>query len=200
MAADAAILAPHRRRLERAGIALSDAEVARLLDEALATFLPERPPADPARELPPGEIEALRRMGLEPAPTPDRGADPVARTAFEYAALVASSLTVPQAAARLRVDGSRVRQRLAERSLYGIRLPSGWRLPLFQFTEDGLVPGVGRVLPQLDPELHPVEVASWFATPDSDLFFDDEETPVSPLDWLRTGRPPGRVAELAAEQ
>jgi hypothetical protein len=43
-------------------------------------------------------------------------------------------------------------------------------------------------------------VAAWFATPDSDLFFDEEETPVSPPDWLRTGRPPARVAELAAEQ
>ncbi len=107
---------------------------------------------------------------------------------------------MPEVARLLGVDDSRVRQRLTKRSLYGIKLPDGWRLPAFQFDParpGRLVPGIGRVLPRLDPALHPVAVYRWFTLPNVDLVLDD--TPVSPLDWLRSGGDPTEVAALAAD-
>src|SRR5436190_17506279 len=113
---------------ERFGIHLTSAELDSLLDEAVARILPAAPPAAPGRDLPPAEAAALERGGLSLAPVELGAADPLARTAAEYAALLATALNVPLAARRLQVDDSRVRQRLADRSLYGIKLSSGWRL------------------------------------------------------------------------
>jgi len=104
-----------------------------------------------------------------------------------------------EAAARLGVDASRVRHRLAERTLYGIRGRSGWRLPAFQFADKGIVPGIDRVLPRLPPALDPLGTVNWFLLPHPDLYdpADADEAPVSPLDWLRAGRDPRPVGELA---
>jgi hypothetical protein len=110
---------------------------------------------------------------------------------------------VAQAAGHLGVAESRVRQRLGERTLYGIKRPGGWRLPRFQFTtrvtERGTVPGIERVLPRLAPDLHPLEVVGWLTTPNPDLTVGEEERPVSPLDWLTAGLSPAAVADLAED-
>lgn len=89
-----------------------------------------------------------------------------------------------------------MRQRLAARTLYGIKRGRDWLLPAFQFTEAGAVPQLGAVLPRLQPDLHPVAVANWFTQPSPDLLLEGE--PVSPRDWLRSGGAPGPVAALAA--
>ena len=65
-----------------------------------------------------------------------------AQAAAAYQHLRATSLGVEEAARRLGVNPSRVRQRLAERSLYGLKDGSTWLLPAFQFLAEGLVPGV----------------------------------------------------------
>jgi hypothetical protein len=189
---------------ERLGLHVDEDEFEELLDEALRLFLPERAPRPAQADLTEREAAALAAAGL----TFDRraaGADsPVARTAAEFAALLASALTVPQAAARLDVEPSRVRQRLAEHTLYGIKLKAGWRLPLFQFADrgthgtHGTVPNFAVVAPRLFG-VHPVAVARWFTSPHVDLVVDDGEEPVSPGTWLETGRDPQRVAELADE-
>ncbi len=60
-----------------------------------------------------------------------------------------------EAARLLGVDPSRVRQRLGERTLYGVKTARGWRLPAFQFDldqPDRLVPGIGALIEQ---EPHP---------------------------------------------
>ena len=114
--------------------------------------------------------------------------------------LLATARPVAEAARLLGVDPSRVRQRLGERSLYGLKTPRGWRLPAFQFDldqPDRLVPGIGGVLAALPPDLHPVAVYNWLTLPDPDLAWGDE--PVSPLDWLRSGGDPAVVAALAAD-
>ena len=49
--------------------------------------------------------------------------------------------------------------------------------------------------------MHPVAVWRWFTSESTDLPGDDEEeeeNQLSPLQWLRTGRSPDRVADLAA--
>jgi hypothetical protein len=185
--------------LERAGIDLPVEAFERMVVEAARQMLSEAPAADARWGLTADEAAAVARSGLDVSPYRGNDEDPLARTAAEYAAIVASSLSVPEAARRLGVNPSRVRQRLAERTLYGIKMRAGWRLPRFQFTADGLVPGLEGVLPRLAPDLHPVEVLAWLTTPNSDLSLNADETPVAPLDWLRSGRNPEPVAVLAAE-
>jgi len=169
-----------------------------LVAEALEQILPLRPLADPRRELSASEITVLEHGGFELEPLPLDDVHPLIRSAAIYAALIASSLSVAEAASRLHVEGSRVRQRLGERSLYGIKMRSGWRLPQFQFIEQGTVPGIESVLPHLDPTLHPLSIVGWFTTSNPDLTYGDGEEPVSPLTWLMAGCPPEPVTELAS--
>lgn len=123
------------------------------------------------------------------------------QTATLYRAMLDNSLSVEDAATLLRVDASRVRQRLAGRTLYGIKTSEGWRLPRFQFSErGGLVSGIDKVLTRLPVDLNPVAVYRWFTTPNVDLHTrDDEEQPLTPLEWLETGHSPDSAAELAVE-
>ena len=128
--------------------------------------------------------------------------DPLARTAAELAVLLADALTTATAAKKLGVEPSRIRQRLTADppTLYGIRLDSGWRLPTFQFDENGLLPGFAEVVAALDPELHPTAVSGWFTAPNPDLVARGlDERPLAPRDWLRLGFPPATLAELAAD-
>jgi hypothetical protein len=103
---------------------------------------------------------------------------------------------VAEAAARLGVNPTRVRQRLAERSLYGFKHGHEWRLPAFQFDERGAVPGIEPVFARLDPDEHPVEVENWFTLPSPELELNGRL--VSPREWLLAGGAPATVAEVAA--
>ena len=185
--------------LERAGIHVDPEAFDRLVAEALADVVPPRPPADPRRELTAEEQAILRDGGFDLPPLPRDETHPVARTAAAYAALLASSLSVAEAAERLGVNESRVRQRLGERSLYGVKTSREWRLPRFQFEEHGTVSGLARVLQRLAPDLHPLAVTTWFLTPDPDLAIGADETAVSPREWLRGGHPVAAVEALAAD-
>jgi hypothetical protein len=139
----------------------------------------------------------LARGGFDLRPWPAERPSPLARTAAATAVLLAASLTVAEAATLLGVDPSRIRQRLAAGSLYGLKRADGWRLPRFQFADGRLVPGIERVLPHLDRALHPLAVVRWFEQPDPDLEIDD--APVSPRAWLLAGGDPAPVATLAAD-
>ena len=186
--------------LERVGLAVDPEGLERLVLEAVRRLPPAPCRQHAERELRSEDRAALLRGGFSFAPLPPGADDPLARTVAEYAALLATALPVPAGARLLGVDDSRVRQRLARRSLYGVKLADGWRLPAFQFDParpGRLAPGLDRVLPRLDPTLHPVGVYRWFTLPNPDLVLDD--APVSPLDWLRTGGDPAEVAALAAD-
>ena len=129
--------------------------------------------------------------------------DPMIWGEQEYARLVESSFRTDRVARELRVTEGRVRQRLmTERSLLGIRTGRGWFVPKYQFQgKKGaleVIPGLEKVAPRFDPDHHPVTVYRWLTRPNPDLETASENT-LSPLDWLRSGRPPARVAELAAE-
>ena len=91
--------------------------------------MPSHAVADPRTELTAEERALLEAGGADLRPLGPGEDEPVVRAAAEYAALLASALTVPEVARRLGVDGSRVRQRLAARQLYGIRRPTGWPIP-----------------------------------------------------------------------
>jgi hypothetical protein len=53
-----------------------------------------------------------------------------------------------------------------------------------------------RVLPVLEPELHPVVVYRWFVSKNVDLVYEGE--PVSPRDWLVSGNDVEEGVRLAA--
>ncbi len=182
------------------GIQVSPKKLDLLVKEAVGRLQRDLFRADPRQDLSAEEVATLERGGfdLEPA---DLGAeDPLVQTAALYSGLLKTSLDTAGAAKLLGVDSSRIRHRLTSRppSLYGIRLESGWRIPRFQLDGERLLPGIGEVVAELDPELHPAAVYAWFMTPNPDLVAEKlGDRPLSPRDWLRGGFPPRDVAELA---
>lgn len=171
------------------------------LDQALAEALDRQkllawPRGDSA--LPAAEAGILREGGFDLSPRKRGAADPLARGLAQHAALVKTAFTVGQAAAHLGVSEGRIRQRLGKRELFGVAFGREWRLPRFQFTEDGEVPGWASVCPRLPAELAAVELDAWFTHPHADLQVGDHESPVSPRDWLCAGRSAKAVVQLAA--
>jgi hypothetical protein len=196
---DAAVLA-------RAGISVTTEDLERLVLDAVLRWLPPYAPPDGRDGLPLATQEALRAVGVAPeelaALRPDEPRADL-EAAAEAAGLAASAFTVAEAAANLGVDPSRVRQRLAARTLFGMRVDEGWRLPRFQFTDDvrHVVAGFGTIGPLL-VDLHPLDVATWFTRPNSDLVVGaggDEEFSVSPREWLISGGDPRELLPLLDE-
>jgi hypothetical protein len=115
-----------------------------------------------------------------------------------YADLLARSLQGDEEAARiLRVNRSRISQRVAERSLYAYDGGDERCFPLWQFSDDRSVPGLRTVLRVLDDRLHPLVVDHFFTQPHVDLEIGGRAT--SPAVWLATGGDPEAVADLAAD-
>ena len=70
-------------------------------------------------------------------------------------------------------------------------------MPKFQFFDARTLPGLEKVIPHLDSDLHPIEVVNWFTDPHVDLVIGDAS--VSPVEWLKAGRDAGIVMALADE-
>jgi hypothetical protein len=174
----------------------------KILNEALRLALEDMQVTlygEAKEELTAAEQTVLRKGGLVLDEQPGR--DPLADTVAKYAALIESSLSTAQASKRLGFGAGRIRQMVADRSLYSVLLEGRRFIPIFQFLARGkrLVPDIGRVNAALDSELHPVEIYNWYTTPNPDLYLDDDvDRTVSPLDWLKSGRPIERVVRLAA--
>lgn len=182
--------------LRHVGIRATPDQLERMVLAALGEMNPVLTTEEPSREWPPMELAALARGGFSFEPVQGQIADdPIASTVALQTALVATSVSVIEAAHSLGLNPSRIRQRLAARTLYGLKTIGGWRLPAFQFDQGRPLPGIERILPYLDRSLHPVAVYSWFTAPDPDLEVSD--VPVSPRDWLRLGNDPDAVARLA---
>ena len=149
-------------------------------------------------ELTPSELALLDRAGVDVQEHPDRE-DPMAAYATEFAAILATSLSATRAGERLGgVTAVRVRQMIRERSLYALRLEGRWRIPIFQFLDEGLVPNIGVVNAVLPRSLDPVSVLRWYTRPDSELVATGGDA-LSPLDWLRSGMAPDPVVKLARD-
>jgi hypothetical protein len=153
-----------------------------------------------ATDLSAAETAALRSVGALKDEAPIRADDdPLIRSQAEYMALLEESLSAAEAAKLLHVDVSRVRQRLRERSLFGIEHEGSWRLPRFQFERRLVIPGLARVLKALPPDLFPLDVVDWFVLPDPDLQLDRDAAPLSPRQWLMSSRPVEAIAALARD-
>ena len=174
---------------------------ARRFASHIITFLPTgRWVTEPAREFSPAETAVLEEGGLDLSPPAAEEPDPLARTAARYAALLATALTTREAAGLLGTGESRVRQRLKEKTLYGVKAGRENRLPAFQFEGGEEVPGIGEVLRHMDRSLHPVALSNWFTLPNPDLYLGEgEERAISPREWLLSGGAPGVLVPLAQE-
>jgi excisionase family DNA binding protein len=180
-----------RRALGAAALRLAEMEL--VASEVLTLDLPAPGGSTLMKE----EEEALRRGGFDPTMTAGRGAALVAEAAAEYASVLGDAVDVGEAARLLGVNDSRIRQRLGERSLYGIKDGGTWRIPRFQFRGKRVVPSLPAVLPAMPAELHPVAVKRWLTTPNPDLPLGPDDEATSPLDWLASGGDPEQVVALA---
>src|SRR5687768_1990505 len=90
------------------GLRVDPDEVDRRAAEALRSVVPRRLFLDPAAELPAETLSLLREGGFDTGPPRPGDEDAVLRAAEAYMALLASSLSVPQVARLLGVDGSLV--------------------------------------------------------------------------------------------
>jgi hypothetical protein len=167
-----------------------------LVNEPMLGYANERPAA--ARAFTAGEIDALKSVGLSLAPLSGTAKqDPLMQSIADYMALIETSFTTAQAAAYLKLDISRIRQRLRERSLFGLEYDGERRLPRFQFERKHVLPGLREVLGALPQNLHPLDVADWFLSPNPDLEDANQSEPLSPRDWLLRGNPVLAVVALA---
>lgn len=152
--------------------------------------------AESVRELPEHEVALLREGGLNPET--ESGLDPLTETDAAFAALLDTSLGTSQAAALIGVPVGRVRKMLgAEASLYGFKVNGRWWIPIFQFAETGLIPGIEEVNAAIDRDLHPIAVYRWFVSPDLDL--DIDGVVLSPLAWLKAGYGAETVCRIATD-
>jgi hypothetical protein len=154
----------------------------------------------PASDLSVSEAAALRSVGaFNDEASIEADNDPLIRSQAQYMALLEESLSAAEAGKLLHVDVSRVRQRLRERSLFGIEHEGNWRLPRFQFERRLVIPGLAQILKALPTDLFPLDVVDWFVLPDPDLQLDSDPGSLSPREWLLSGRPVEAVVKLASD-
>lgn len=181
-----------RAALARAGLRVDSDEFLALVEDAAARLAPVDP--DPADYFTDAQRTALSDVGLDLSPRGERERDPRAKTVALQAVLRDTALSVAGAAERVGVDSSRIRHRLADGRLAGWKDRGGWRLPAWQFTSGGVLPGLERVLAALPGDQPPLVVAAFMTTPQEDLRLAGE--PATPRQWLLAGGDPGPVAEL----
>jgi hypothetical protein len=181
-----------RSALSRAGLRVETDEFVSLVEDASRRLAPVDPrPADYFSD---DQRDALRSVGLDLSPQRAGERDVRARTVALQAVLRDTALTVAGAAERIGVDASRVRHRLADGQLAGWKDRGGWRLPVWQFTDDDVLPGLATVLAAV-PDDQPALVVAAFMTRPQAAFGDP---PVTPRDWLLAGGSPERVAALVS--
>lgn len=146
---------------------------------------------------PPGltdaEVTLLSESGLDPVPRELGRDDPLARSAADHAAILESAFGTGEVARHLGVTDARIRQRLKEGSLYGRYSAGVWRVPSFQFTAEGELPGWSAVARHVPRDLNPVALLRWLTLPNDDLRVGPADDAVSPREWLLAGGAPEAV-------
>lgn len=178
--------------LARAGLRVSAARFLSYVEDEAKRLSPPHP--DPAAFFTPAQRAALTDVGLDLDASDEHEVDGRARSVAAQAVLRDSALSVADAAARLGIDGSRVRHQLAANQLAGWKERGEWRLPAWQFAGDAVLPGLRAVLAELPDDQPPLVIAAFMSTPQRELIIHDE--PVSPRSWLLAGGDPARVAVL----
>ena len=182
--------------LDEYGLPGSESDFASALRAALA-----REPRPGSAELSAAEAGVLaRHSGVDAAAAahfgdPRQAAVESARIQFE---VLRRSHTARDIAAKWGVDSSRIRHRVRDGALYGVRIGRSLRLPEWQFDADlRPLPGLAAVLAALPADMHPREVEGFMTTPQDELRLRGRA--LSPRDWLLTGGTPNRVAAHATD-
>jgi hypothetical protein len=178
--------------LAKAGLRVDPDEFLTLVEDAARKLSPADP--DPADYFSAEQRETLTDVGLDLAPRRHKEVDHRARAVAAQAVLRDSALTVADAAGAVGVDPSRIRHRLAGAQLVGWKDRGGWRLPAWQFTKAGVLPGLETVLAAAPDDQPPLVVAAFMSTPQPDLLLDGE--PATPRQWLLATGDPEPVAKL----
>ncbi|WP_410659987.1 DNA-binding protein [Amycolatopsis sp. lyj-112] len=179
--------------LAKAGLKVDANEFLTLVEDAARRLSPPNP--DPSHYFSADQRAALTDVGLDLAPRDENEPDFRARTVAAHAVLADSALSVMEAAKALGVDDSRIRHRLKEGRLTGWK-DQGWRLPAWQFTGSGVLPGLEVVLRAVPEDQPALVVAAFMSTPQADLVIN--EHPATPRQWLLSGGDPEHVARLVA--
>ncbi|MTD15044.1 DNA-binding protein [Nakamurella sp. YIM 132087] len=166
------------------------------IDSFLDTVQPLLPAVEQAQPLSAAQRRALASVGADPTPAPP-GLRASFSTALGYERLVKDALSTREAAELLGVGDSRIRQRLRARTLLSTVVRGSHRLPRFQFTDTGELPGWAQVAPRVPVDRPLIAVEGFLTHPHVDLALGDRQ--VSPLEWLQAGGDPGVVADLAGE-
>ncbi|MGD8939817.1 MAG: hypothetical protein PVJ72_10585 [Gammaproteobacteria bacterium] len=176
---------------------------AEAVTHAAATFIRLHPlySAPPtSKDLSEHELKVLEEGGFPTVPDTVSLGDNIAIVAGEVGVMIASALSQSQAAQLLGVDQSRIRQRIGQGTLYTITGENNVKvLPRFQFTDEGVLPGLEKVLPVINNEAHPIAVQRFFLTVSSDLYSEELQANLSPRDWLISGHNPDAVVRMAAD-
>ena len=144
------------------------------------------------------EVTLLRQAGADVEEHTDAD-DPLATYVAAFGAILATALSPAQAATRLGgVTQVRVRQMIREGTLYAVQVDGRWKIPVFQFDHDGLVPNIGAVNAVVPRTLDAVSVLRWYTAPDTGLETPDGRT-LSPLAWLGNGMDPAPIVEIARD-
>jgi len=183
-----------RSALARAGLRVEADEFLSLVADATRRLSPVDP--RPADYFSVDQQTALAGVGLDLAPQRAGERDPRARAVALQAVLRDTALTVAGAAERIGVDTSRIRHRLAAGRLVGWKDRGGWRLPVWQFTDADVLPGLEAVLAAVPADQPPLVVAGFMTTRQADLEVDG--SPVMPRDYLLATGDPAPVARLVA--
>jgi len=146
----------------------------------------------PASELSAHDAALLDAAGLQASPM--AVATAVADRQARMRELVETALTVDEAAERLGVSTSRVRQRAGDRSLWAMKRAHRLLLPAIQFTDSGQLPGLDAVLAALPEDVHPLSVLGLLTTPQPDLRLDNVEVPI--IEWLTAGGEAQRALDV----
>ncbi|MGH3493487.1 MAG: DNA-binding protein [Sciscionella sp.] len=182
--------------LAKAGLRVDSTQFLSLVEDAARWLTPTE--LDPSAYLSATESRALTDVGLDISPARQDELDPRARAVAAKAVLREQALTVAEAAKRIDVDDSRIRHRIKAGRLIGWKELSSWRLPAWQFTDTGVLPGLDSVLaalPRIEPP-PPLVLAAFMVTAQQDLPIDGKGA--APRDWLLAGGDPSRVATLVS--
>jgi hypothetical protein len=180
--------------LAKAGLRVTADEFLSLVEDVAKRLAPPHP--EPAAYFTAEQRTALTEVGLDLGGLREDDFEPRARELAAQTVLLDTALTVTDAARVLDVDTSRIRHRLAAGRLAGWKDRGSWRLPAWQFTENGVLPGLEAVLAAMPDDQPPLVLAGFMTTPQPDLLVGDG--PGTPRAWLLAGGDPRRVAAQAS--
>lgn len=177
--------------LAKAGLRVDADEFLRLVEDTARKVSVPHP--EPAEHFSAQQQDALADVGFDLSPYSDDEACPRAKSVVAHAVFAESAYSVSSAARLLQLTRSEVRDRLRHGRLSGWK-DGEWRLPAWQFSEDGLLPGLDVILQAMPADQPALVIAAFMNTQQADLELNEQR--VTPRDWLLAHGDPHSVARL----